>query len=100
AGDLDFDAAAEAVRRRCVFTTHTPVPAGHDRFPPALMARYMTETAHALGLELDDLMELGREEPGNGPFTMTVLAIRLSRATNGVSALHGAVSRDMWHGLW
>ena len=98
--ELEFEAAAEAARRRCVFTTHTPVPAGHDRFSEELMGRYLTETAHGLGLDLDALMELGREEPGEGPFTMTVLAIRLSRATNGVSALHGAVSRDMWHGLW
>ncbi|MDX1674049.1 MAG: alpha-glucan family phosphorylase [Longimicrobiales bacterium] len=98
--DLDFEAAADEARSRCVFTTHTPVPAGHDRFSEELMGRYLTETAHRLGMDLDQLMELGREEPGEGPFTMTVLAIRLSRATNGVSALHGAVSRDMWHGLW
>lgn len=97
---LDFRAAADRARQRCVFTTHTPVPAGHDRFSQALMEKYLTETAHRLGLQLDELMELGREEPGEGPFTMTVLAIRLSRATNGVSALHGAVSRDMWHRLW
>lgn len=100
AEELDFDAAADRARHRCVFTTHTPVPAGHDRFPRPLMSRYLTETARSLGLDLDALMELGREEPGEGPFTMTVLAIRLARATNGVSALHGAVSRDMWRGLW
>ncbi len=100
AHDLDFEAASSRARERAVFTTHTPVPAGHDRFSRALMARYLTETAHALDLSLDELMELGRETPDEGPFTMTVLALRLSRATNGVSALHGAVSRDMWHDLW
>lgn len=100
ADDLDFDTAAARARERCVFTTHTPVQAGHDRFSRALMARYLTGTAHALGLDLDALMELGREKPGTGPFTMTILALRLARATNGVSALHGAVSRDMWRGLW
>ena len=100
AREVGFDAAAEAAAERCVFTTHTPVPAGHDRFPRKLMARYLTETAHGLGLELDELMELGREQSGEGPFTMTVLAIRLSRAINGVSALHGRVSREMWHDLW
>lgn len=98
--ELGFDAAVERARTRCVFTTHTPVPAGHDRFSRKLMARYLTETAHGLGLELRQLLEVGREKAGAGPFTMTVLAIRLSRATNGVSALHGAVSREMWHGLW
>jgi starch phosphorylase len=100
AEQLDFEAAAGRARARCVFTTHTPVPAGHDRFSRKLMARYLTETAHSLGLELGQLMELGREEAGAGPFTMTVLAMRLARATNGVSALHGAVSREMWRGLW
>ncbi len=100
AGELDFQAASARARSRCVFTTHTPVPAGHDRFPRELLARHLTDTAHGLGLSVQELMELGRETPGKGPFTMTVLAIRLSRATNGVSALHGQVSREMWQGLW
>lgn len=94
------DAMAEA-RSRCVFTTHTPVPAGHDRFQRRLIASSLTPTAHALGLDIDELMDLGREEPGTDhPFTMTVLALRLAARTNGVSALHGAVSRDMWQHLW
>jgi starch phosphorylase len=98
--ELDFEAASARARTRCVFTTHTPVPAGHDRFSRELVARYLTGTARALGLSLTELMELGRETPGTGAFTMTVLAIRLSRATNGVAALHGRVSREMWQGLW
>ena len=100
AEDLEFATAAERARGRCVFTTHTPVPAGHDRFPKPLVSRYLTDTAHALGLGIDELMELGREVPGKGPLTMTVLAIRLARSTNGVSALHGQVTREMWQGLW
>lgn len=99
--DLDFDDAVTAARARCVFTTHTPVAAGHDRFPHDLAARYLTQVAHALGIEFEALMDLGREEPGSdGPFTMTVLALRLAERTNGVSALHGTVSREMWQELW
>ena len=98
---LSFEEAREAARSRCVFTTHTPVPAGHDRFSRALIAETLTPMAHALGLDIDQLMELGREEPGSDdPFTMTVLALRLAVRTNGVSALHGAVSREMWQHLW
>jgi glycogen phosphorylase len=97
-----FDAAIEAARRRCVFTTHTPVPAGHDRFSAHLMAPYFTATARSMGLSFDELMGLGREDPSDDdePFTMTVLAIRLADQVNGVSRLHGAVSREMWQPLW
>ena len=99
--DLSFEDAVSVARSRCVFTTHTPVPAGHDRFSRELVDRYLTPTAHALGLDLEELMDLGRENPGTDePFTMTVLALRLAERTNGVSALHGAVSRDMWQELW
>jgi glycogen phosphorylase len=98
---LTLDEAKTEARSRCVFTTHTPVPAGHDRFQRRLVADSLTPTAHALGLDIDELMDLGREDPGTDhPFTMTVLALRLSGRTNGVSALHGAVSRDMWQHLW
>ncbi|MFP4623584.1 MAG: alpha-glucan family phosphorylase [Gemmatimonadota bacterium] len=98
---LPFQQAAARARARCVFTTHTPVPAGHDRFGRKLVARYLTDTAHSLGLDLERLLDLGRAAPGtDDPFTMTVLAIRLSAQTNGVSELHGAVSRSMWHALW
>ncbi|HSH44901.1 MAG TPA: alpha-glucan family phosphorylase, partial [Longimicrobiales bacterium] len=102
ADSLSFEDAIEAAARRSVFTTHTPVPAGHDRFSPELMARYFTAPARSLGVDLDTLMALGREDPDDDeePFTMTVLAIRLADQVNGVSRLHGAVSRDMWQGLW
>jgi starch phosphorylase len=97
---LSFHEATAAVRARCVFTTHTPVPAGHDRFARDLVESYLTRTAHALGLGVDQLMDLGREIPGEGPFTMTVLAMRMAERINGVSQLHGAVTRSMWHQLW
>ena len=98
---LEFGDAVTATRRRCVFTTHTPVPAGHDRFSRELVEEYLTGTAHGLELDLDAFMDLGRANPGtDDPFTMTVLAARLSDQINGVSALHGRVSREMWHGLW
>lgn len=99
---ITFEEAVAVSRPRCVFTTHTPVPAGHDRFSSALMARYLTETAHGLGLEFEAFMDLGRARPGDpeDPFTMTVLAIRLAEQVNGVSELHGQVSREMWQSLW
>lgn len=99
---LDFDAAVEATRRGSVFTTHTPVPAGHDRFSPELMAVYFTTIARSMGVRLEDLLSLGREDPDDPDetFTMTVLAIKLSERLNGVSRLHGRVSREMWQPLW
>jgi starch phosphorylase len=102
ARQLGLQAAMEAARERCVFTTHTPVPAGHDRFDRPLMERYFTATARSLDLDMDRLMDLGREHPGDAdePFIMTVLATRLAGQINGVSELHGAVSREMWQDLW
>ncbi|HUE76826.1 MAG TPA: alpha-glucan family phosphorylase [Longimicrobiales bacterium] len=99
---LDFQAGVEAVRRGLVFTTHTPVPAGHDRFSPELMEVYFTTIARSMGVRLQDLLALGREDPDdpNETFTMTVLAIKLSDRLNGVSRLHGRVSREMWQPLW
>jgi starch phosphorylase len=100
--DRTLDDAMEAVRREGVFTTHTPVPAGHDRFPAELMERFLTPAAASLGLDMPGLMDLGRVNPGaeDEPFTMTVLALRLADQVNGVSALHGAVTRRMWKELW
>jgi starch phosphorylase len=98
---IGFDEAAAVARARTVFTTHTPVPAGHDRFGRDLVARYFTGTAHGLGLGLEAFMDLGRVHAGSEePFTMTALAIRLAERINGVSALHGRVSREMWTELW
>ena len=99
---IAFDAAAPKVARQVVFTTHTPVPAGHDRFDAALIEEHIGPLRESLGLSQEALMGLGRENPGNPSetFCMTVLALRLSRRANAVSNLHGAVSRAMWTGLY
>lgn len=99
---MRYEAAAELAASSCVFTTHTPVPAGNDRFPPDLMQRYMEPYARELGLAFKVFMALGREDPRDDAeaFCMTVLALRLSRFNNGVSALHGHVSRNMWKRVW
>ncbi len=85
-----------------VFTTHTPVPAGHDRFDAGLMEEHLGPLRESLGLSHDRLMALGRENPDNPHemFCMTVLGLKLSRRANAVSALHGEVSREMWTGLF
>jgi starch phosphorylase len=97
-----FDDAVRRVARQTVFTTHTPVPAGHDRFDGGLMEEHLGPTREALGLSHEQLMGLGRVEPHNHaePFCMTVLGLKMSRRANAVSALHGHVSRRMWAGLW
>lgn len=99
---LSFEAAMELVASSSVFTTHTPVPAGNDRFPPELMQPYFEDYAKKLGLAFKVFMALGRENPRDDgeQFCMTVLALKLSRFNNGVSALHGAVSRNMWKQVW
>ena len=97
---MDFDAAQEAVAAQVVFTTHTPVPAGIDVFPEELVRRYLGAYAKELCLSQDQLLALGQEHPGSSGFNMAVLALRLSCAVNGVSRLHGEVSRKMWAGLW
>jgi len=97
----DFEAAAEQVRRTSLFTTHTPVPAGHDVFPFELMRKYFSSYWQDLGLNEEEFFELGRnpDHPHAG-FNMTVLALKLSGYHNGVSKKHGQVSRDMWQSLW
>jgi starch phosphorylase len=99
---IGFDAAVPRVSREVVFTTHTPVPAGHDRFSAALVEEHLGPLREALGLSRESLLGLGREHPENADelFCMTVLALRLSRRANAVSALHGEVSRAMWTGLF
>ncbi len=99
---LSFDEAVEAVRATSTFTTHTPVPAGIDLFSKDLMRRYFTDIASELTIGIDSFLGLGRIEPGNPAedFSMAVLAIRCASQTNGVSRLHGEVSRRMWSGLW
>src|ERR1700677_894838 len=97
-----FDQAASHVAREVVFTTHTPVPAGHDRFHAGLIEEHLGPLRDALGISHDRLMSLGRENPNNynEDFCMTVVGLKLSRRANAVSALHGEVSRAMWTGLY
>ena len=97
-----FDEAAALTTKECLFTTHTPVEAGHDRFSSDLVAYAMHECAASLHLTHNQLMDLGRVRAGDTsePFCMTVLALRYSRAANGVSELHGHVSREMWMDLY
>ena len=99
---LSLEAAMEMVASSSVFTTHTPVPAGNDRFPPDMMQKYFEPYAKHLGLAWKVFLALGREDPRDDQewFCMTVLALRLSRFNNGVSVLHGHVSRDMWKRIW
>jgi starch phosphorylase len=97
-----FLATVSHIAREAVFTTHTPVPAGHDRFHSDLIEEHLGPLRESLGLTHDQLMALGRENPSNGSeeFCMTVLGLKLSRRANAVSALHGEVSRQMWTGLY
>jgi glycogen phosphorylase len=96
------DEAEKIVRSKCVFTTHTPVPAGHDRFTADLMQQSMERFWNPTSLNIETLMSYGRVHPQDAgePFTMTVLALKMSRTANGVSELHGRVSREMWKELY
>ena len=99
---MAFDETVRQVAAETVFTTHTPVSAGHDRFSSELVDEHIGPIADQLGLSHDQLMGLGRTEPGdhNEPFCMTVIGLKLSRTANAVSQLHGHVSRRMWSHLW
>jgi len=99
---LDFERATTRVAREVVFTTHTPVPAGHDRFSAELVEEHLGPLREGMGLSHQKLMELGRENPDDSSeeFCMTVLGLRFSRRANAVSSLHGEVSRSMWKGLY
>jgi len=98
---LSFEKAVPRVSREVVFTTHTPVPAGHDRFDAEIVEEHLGPLRESLGLSRESFMALGRENPSNTEesFCMTVLGLRLSRRANAVSSLHGEVSRAMWTGL-
>lgn len=100
--ELSFEEARQAAVAGTVFTTHTPVAAGHDRFPAAILDYYFNEYWQQIGLNRQEFLALGRENPDddNEPFTMTVLAMRLSSWRGGVSRLHGEVTRGMWQPLW
>ena len=98
---ISFDKAAPRVAREVVFTTHTPVPAGHDRFDADLVEEHLGPLREGLGLSKEAFMALGRENPESDErFCMTVLGLKLSRRANAVSSLHGEVSRAMWTGLF
>ena len=99
---LTFQEASEAIRASNVFTTHTPVPAGNDRFSPELMREYFRAYVAEVEVDMEAFLGLGREDP-NDPreeFCMTVLALRHASHSNGVSKLHGEVSRKMWKRIW
>ena len=100
---LDFDAALEAVRAGTVFTTHTPVPAGIDRFDRELVGRHLGDGGELPGVDIGRILELGMETHRGGDpnlFNMAVMGLRLAQRANGVSTLHGVVSREMFAGLW
>jgi starch phosphorylase len=96
-----FEGGLEDVRKTTVFTTHTPVPAGHDAFPFNLVETHLAGAWGTLGTYRDAFMALGHYDNGSGPlFNMTALALRTSNYANGVSQLHGQVTRDMWAPIW
>jgi len=99
---MSFDDSLRQIARHTAFTTHTPVPAGHDRFDGGLIEEHLGPLRDGLGISFEQLMGLGRVEPQNEhePFCMTVLGLKLSRRANAVSSLHGHVSRRMWAHLW
>jgi starch phosphorylase len=98
---MSFDEAATAVSKQAVFTTHTPVPAGHDAFGFHTVKQYFSSFWEELGIDRDRFLDLGRhQETWGTAFNMTVLALRLSEQRNGVSQLHGEVSRKMWNEVW
>ncbi|MFL6529946.1 MAG: alpha-glucan family phosphorylase [Chthoniobacterales bacterium] len=98
---LDFYAALQLVAAANVFTTHTPVPAGNDAFPREMMRRYFADFAKELGIPFEELFTFGQTRMNpDDPFSMTILALRASRHANGVSKLHGEVSRGLWKDVW
>ena len=100
-GGASFHAALEEVRKTTVFTTHTPVTAGHDAFPFDLVERHLADAWGDLGEHREQFLELAHYDNGSGPmFNMTALAMRTAGAINGVSQLHGEVTKQMWHPIW
>ena len=98
---LSFNEALEMVRASSLYTVHTPVPAGHDYFDEGLFGKYMGEFPAKLGISWQDLMNMGRENPDtNERFSMSVFALNTTQESNGVSWLHGQVSRRMFQGVW
>jgi starch phosphorylase len=98
---LDFYSALQVVASANVFTTHTPVPAGNDSFPQEMMRRYFGNFATEIGLPFEEFLSFGQTRTNSkDPFSMTILALRMSRHSNGVSRLHGDVSRGLWKDVW
>ena len=97
---VDPHQALERLRTSTVFTTHTPVPAGNEVFDPELVRRNVGHLVAQCGLSWEEFAELGKMEPTDTVFGLTPFALRTSAWANGVSELHGAVSREMWHALW
>ena len=97
---LTFSQALEVVRASSLYTCHTPVPAGHDYFEEGLFYKYMSQFPAKLGIDWYDFMNMGRETPGEGKFSMSVFALNTCQEANGVSWLHGKVSRDMFQPIW
>ena len=98
---LEFYSALQIVASANVFTTHTPVPAGNDSFPRDMMRKYFGDFAKELGIPFDELFSFGQTRVDRSdPFSMTILALRMSRHSNGVSKLHGEVSRSLWKDVW
>jgi glycogen phosphorylase len=97
---LSAEEALERLRASTVFTTHTPVPAGNEVFDPALVRRNVEGLVERCGLAWEEFAALGKVEPSETGFGLTPFALRTSQHANAVSELHGAVSREMWHGLW
>lgn len=98
---LDFNTALEVVRASSLYTVHTPVPAGHDYFDEGLFGKYMGEFPAKLGISWSDIMNMGRENPDtNERFSMSVFALNTCQEANGVSWLHGEVSKKMFSGIW
>jgi starch phosphorylase len=99
---LTFQEALQLVWSTTVFTSHTPVPAGNETFDPKLLERYLKTYIESIGMTWSQFISLGRVFPAdeNEPFCMTVAALRLAAFNNGVSKLHGKVTRDMWHNIW
>jgi starch phosphorylase len=96
-----FDQALESIPKTSVFTTHTPVPEGHDIFANDLVSQYFEHYWPSLGLDREAFLDLGRmSREGGGYFNMTILALKIAGHRNAVSKLHGRVTRRMWHGLW
>ncbi len=96
-----FESALDDVRKTTIFTTHTPVPAGHDAFPFTLVETHLAGAWGSLGSAREAFLALGHYDNGSGPlFNMTALALRTSNHVNGVSQLHGQVTRDMWAPIW